>query len=342
MTLMQYKERPISMNQKQVVRSESEVVRFQNDHNNYDSQLEFEFYENFNSVHTRLAYRRDLKQFFNFLAQSYPQIKHPKHIEKAHVIAFRNTLTALDLNNRPICTPKTVIRKLAAISSYGAFLVEKRIIHTNPAEYVARPSDVITNETNDLPDEQVKALINSVDESSVSGPMHKAVLLLLFSTGIRKGELINLKLQDYTEQQGIKVIKFIGKRGKVNKIPLHPTAAYFLEKYISYMNLKGILLKPCSYLFQSCKFRNGNFHNKKLQPTSVDYIIKHYSKKIGIKERISPHSARATLIGSLLAQGCDLYKVSQLVNHSNVKTTQNYDKRKKSLTDSPVFKLKYL
>ncbi len=81
--------------------------------------------------------------------------------------------------------------------------------------------------------------------------------------------------------------------------------------------------------------------DKRLQGTSVDYIIKHYCKKIGIAAGISPHSARATVIGSLLDSGCDLYKVSQLVNHSNVKTTQGYDKRKKSLIDSPVFKLNY-
>ena len=103
----------------------------------------------------------------------------------------------------------------------------------------------------------------------------------------------------------------------------------------------GRELKIGDYIFQGSPNQTSFKPNKKLQGTSVDYIIKHHCKKIGIETKITPHSARATVIGSLLESGCDLYKVSQLVNHSNVKTTQGYDKRKKSLVDSPVFKLKY-
>jgi site-specific recombinase XerD len=211
----------------------------------------------------------------------------------------------------------------------------------NPTDNIKRPKDQVVTDTNDLTDEQVKALLSAVDLNTKSGHMHKAILVLLFSTGIRKNELINLKLENYQEHQGLKVIQFVGKRGKISKIPLHQSAIFHLEQYLAFLSSQGKSLKPCSYLFQSCKLSSQQFSNKKLQPTSVDYIIKQYGIKAGIKTHITPHSARATVIGSLLEAGCDLYKVSQLVNHSNVKTTQSYDKRKKSLVDSPVFQLKY-
>jgi integrase/recombinase XerD len=307
----------------------------------YGSQLEYEFFENFDSEHTKAAYKLDLIQFFQYVHTEFGPINHPQQLQKMHVVAFRNALQApRSVGGRPYC-PKTVIRKLAAITSYCAFLIEKGLMTSNPTAHVKRPTDQVITPTNDLSDDQVKALLGSVDLNKKSGPLHMAVLVLLFSTGIRKGELINLKFDDYQEHQGLKIIQFMGKRGKISRVPLHPAAIFHLENYIQYMRAIGRELKGTDHLFQGSPTRISFRPNRKLQGTSVDYIIKYHCKKIGIETKISPHSARATVIGSLLEGGCDLYKVSQLVNHSNVKTTQGYDKRKKSLSDSPVFKLKY-
>ena len=96
------------------------------------------------------------------------------------------------------------------------------------------------------------------------------------------------------------------------------------------------------WLFQPSRNNTNPDHlNKKLMPASIDFILNKYCRKIGIQSKITPHSARATMISSLLEHGCDLYRVSQLVNHSNVKTTQGYDKRGKKFSDSPVFGLKF-
>jgi len=307
----------------------------------YKSQLDYEFFENFESAHTRAAYKRDLIQFFQFVYEEFGIIRHPQHIQKMHVIAFRNMLQAPKSAGGHTYCPKTIIRKLAAISSYCAFLIEKGLISSNPTTHIKRPIDQVTTPTNDLSDDQVKALLSSVNIQKKSGPLHKAILVLLFSTGMRKGELINLRFESYQEDQGLKILSFIGKRGKVSRVPLHPAAIFHLGQYIEHMRVTRRELKVGDWLFQPTTNNHVGGVNKKLQATSVDYIIKHYCKKIGITTRVSPHSARATVIGSLLESGCDLYKVSQLVNHSNVKTTQGYDKRKKTLVDSPVFKLKY-
>lgn len=329
------------MSHDKVVRVNNEIDAAYISYSGYKSQLDYEFFENFNSEHTKAAYKRDLIQFFNFVNNEFGQITHPQQLQRMHVVAFRNAIQASKGKGHGTCCPKTVIRKLAAITSYCTFLIEKGLMTTNPTTHIKRPKDEVITVTNDLSDDQVKAVLEAVDLNKKSGPLHKAILVLLFSTGIRKGELINLKFENYQEHQGLKIIQFMGKRGKISRVPLHPAAIFHIEKYIQYMNSKGHELNTGDYLFQGLGNNTNLQSNKKLQATSIDYIIKYHCKKVGITANITPHSARATVIGSLLESGCDLYKVSQLVNHSNVKTTQSYDKRKKSLIDSPVFKLKY-
>jgi site-specific recombinase XerD len=84
-----------------------------------------------------------------------------------------------------------------------------------------------------------------------------------------------------------------------------------------------------------------NYSEKKLSSTAVNYIVKKYSKIISPKKSITPHSARATLISSLLDNGTDIFKVSQIVNHKDVRTTQNYNKRRLNIRNNPIFTLNF-
>lgn len=338
---MQYNQGADVMSHSEIIRAKNEVDEVCIAYSGYKSQLDYEFFENFDSEHTKAAYKGDLVQFFQFVNKEFGQISHPQQLQKMHVVAFRNVIQAPKVKGGQAYCPKTIIRKLAAITSYCAFLIEKGLMTSNPTAHIKRPKDEVITVTNDLSDDQVKAVIEAVDLTKKSGPLHKAILVLLFSTGMRKGELINLKFENYQEHQGLKIIQFMGKRGKVSRVPLHPVAIFHLENYIKCISVGTQGFEPTDYLFQGLGNNTILRSNKKLQATSIDYIIKYHCKKIGITANITPHSARATVIGSLLESGCDLYKVSQLVNHSNVKTTQAYDKRKKSLIDSPVFKLKY-
>ena len=108
------------------------------------------------------------------------------------------------------------------------------------------------------------------------------------------------------------------------------------------MDKLGRSLEREDWLFQpSHNPTNPDQLNKPLNPKTINEIIDSYAKKIGLNFKVTPHSARATFIGELLEQGVDIYSVAREVNHSSVKTTQEYDKRKKKLSDSPVFKLKF-
>ncbi len=138
--------------------------------------------------------------------------------------------------------------------------------------------------------------------SEKASPLHKSVVFLFFSTGIRKSELINLKLKDYTEINGEITITVNAKAGKT---------------------LLKFLPRQCSDVLH-------------------DYIFIKYCKLAGVNKKVSPHSARATYIGSALQNGASIVKVSKDVGHSSVKTTEEYNKRGNRYEDSPINSLGFL
>ncbi|MCR9204539.1 MAG: site-specific integrase, partial [Halobacteriovoraceae bacterium] len=123
---------------------------------------------------------------------------------------------------------------------------------------------------------------------------------------------------------------------------LHPLCVEALEEYLEWMRGLGRGHGPEDWMFQPTRNPSNPTHlNKPLNPRTINEIVTSYGKKIGLNFSISPHSARATFIGQLLEAGVDIYSVAREVNHSSVKTTQEYDKRRKKLSDSPIAKLRY-
>lgn len=300
--------------------------------------LEREFFDNFTSVHTRASYQSDLEKFIGWLNIHSQEVQGFADLERRHVIAYRN-----HLSDPPISlAPKSVARKLACISSYCDYLVERGICEFNPASSVKRPRLEVVSPTNALDAGQVRELFSAIDLKSNSGPMHMALLITFFTTGLRKSEVLNLRYKDYREINDCKVFEFKGKGGKIGQKLLHPLCIEALEHYLSWMRGKNRDLTPDDPIFQPTRNPSDPSRlNKPLHPRTVNEIIDFYAKKIGLNFKISPHSARATFIGELLEQGVDIYSVAREVNHSSVKTTQEYDKRRKKLQDSPVFKLKF-
>jgi len=304
------------------------------------AKLDYEFFRNFTSKHTIKSYRNDIRQFFNFLKEFFGNFSNFQDISRFHVVAFRNHLSDLEY------APKTINRKLSSVSSYMDFLVEKGLMNFNTSSSIKRPRQEVVNPTNDLSDEDVKALLQALNRESESAPLHRAVIYLLFSTGIRKSELINLKLSDLKIQGGHHTITIVAKGGKRLVKVLHPTCVEIIQNYLNWMASKGREVNNEDYLLQPTKNpltgdKNLEGLNKALRPSSIDYIVKTWCKKAGITERITPHSARASYIGSALEAGEDLWKVAQDVGHSSVRTTEIYNKRRQQLKDSPAYNLGY-
>lgn len=301
-----------------------------------------DFFENFSSKHTRISYQNDINQFLEFVKQHFPEITDYEQITRTQVIKFRNFLEEAGGIGGEACAPKTTARKLAAISSYFHFLVELGRANYNPATSVKRPRRDVKYPTNALNRDQVRALFESIDTSSLSGALHLGLLVTFFTTGLRKGEVLNLRYRDYREINEYKVVEFIGKGGKIGQKLLHPSCVEAIEYYLSKMREAGRTHQSDDWLFQPSRNpANPNELNKRLNPKTINEILDHYAKKIALSFRISPHSARATFISELLELGVDIYRVAREVNHSSVKTTQEYDKRRKKISESPIFKLNY-
>jgi site-specific recombinase XerD len=305
--------------------------------NSFNYKLEYEFFHNFESAHTRKSYKIDLLQLFEFLKDNFPGVNSYQAIERVHIVAFRNWLTDNDL------APKSINRKLASASSFFDFIVEKGMIEFNPCSSIKRPRQNVKTPTNDLKDEQIENLFNLVNDLKGPGLLHKAVIYTLFTTGIRKAELINLRLKHLTKKDDHSIIQVRAKGGKELVKVLHPKCYEVILEYIDYLKSTGEEVHPEDWIFRPTKNPLEPGHIiKPLNPKSVDYILKSWCKKAGILDRISPHSARASYIGSALENGIDLYKISKDVGHSSVKTTEEYNKRRQKLSESPVFGLGFM
>lgn len=300
-----------------------------------------EFIYNFNSEATRRSYQIDINQFFTFLDKYHSQVRKHSQIERIHVVEYRNILQETGGRAGNPCAPKSVSRKLAALSSYFDFLTEKGQMDFNPASSVKRPRREVMRPTHALTREQVEELLAAIDGNKKSGPLHKALLIMFFTTGLRKSEILNLKFGDYKKLDTHMIIEFRGKGGKLGQKLLHPICIDALEHYLSWMRSQDREHRSEDWLFQPTKNPSNPEHlNKPLNPKTINEILNSYAKKIGLGFPIKPHSARATFITELLKIGVDIYTVAREVNHSSVKTTQEYDKRRREVTDSPVYNLK--
>lgn len=305
--------------------------------NSASHKLHYEFFFNFESPHTRLSYKNDILSFYQFLSDHFPTITENKQIERVHLVAFRNYLQEKEM------APKSINRKFSALSSYFDFLIEKDHLEQNPTTAIKRPRQEVLTPTNDLSDNEVINLLNSVDEKSDSAPLHRAILFTLFTTGIRKSELINLKVKNFKKQNGQSLIEVRAKGGKILQKYLHPTCDEVLGAYRSWMLSLDRSMNQEDFFFRPTRNpHEGGEIDKPLNPKAIDYIIKMHAKRAGISTRISAHSARASYIGSALENGVALWRVSQDVGHSSVKTTEIYNKRKLKPEDGPVNHLGFL
>ena len=305
-------------------------------------ELDEEFFANFTSEDTRTSYQCDIVQFFKHLAGAFPEVANVSQVERRHVIHYRNFLGETGGRAGESAAPKTIARKLSALSSYFDFLVEKGICSSNPTHSVKRPRREVVRPTSALDTGQVRELVGAVDLSAPAGFLHRALLVMLFTTGMRKREILHLRFKDYREINGSKVVEFLGKGGKVSQKLLHPWCVEALEDYLSWMRSQGRKHRREDWLFQPTRNPAGPANlNKVINPKTVNEMVDRYAKKIGLDFKLTPHGARATFIGELLDAGVDIYSVSREVNHSSVKTTQEYDKRRKKLHDGPVNRLRY-
>ncbi|NND78732.1 MAG: tyrosine-type recombinase/integrase [Maribacter sp.] len=259
------------------------------------------------SQHTASAYKNDIQSFADFCLDEY-DLKHLNAIEYPIIRNWIVSLVNADISNR------SVNRKVASLKAYYKFLQKIGSIDTNP---LAKHKALKTSKKVEVPfsEEEMQQILSQLPfEDSFEGRRDKLIIELLYATGIRRTELINLRIID-VDLSG-QTIKVLGKRNKERVIPLlAPTLDLFLS-YFSYRNsLENIRDKEFVFLAKS-----GN----KIYETLVYRIINGYFSKVSSKVKRSPHILRHTFATHLLNKGADLNSVKELLGHSSLASTQIY------------------
>ncbi len=201
----------------------------------------------------------------------------------------------------------TILRKLSSLKAFFKFL------NNNNFETIPLPK-----KSQYLPEylnfSDISAILNVIDIDTPTGLRNRAILELLYASGVRASEILNLKITDYDRNSG--TIKVLGKRAKERLIPLHVESIEFIEKYIK--DARPIFNKKNkNFLFLT---RSGN----KITRQFLWKIIKKYANASGINKNVYPHLFRHSFATHLLEGGADLRSVQKLLGHSDISTTQIY------------------
>lgn len=256
------------------------------------------------SANTLSSYLRDIRQFLTFLASI--KVKP----EKANQRVFDQYTKHLDALGKSVAT---ITRSVASLKSFYTYLQVSHFVSFNPAKHIApvknerKLPQILTSKEVDLFLEQPKC-------TDAKGYRDKAMLELLYATGIRVSELIELNL--YNVNLSASIIR-CESRGKERMIPLYPSAVRALAEYIDHVRPQMIFQPDEQALFV-------NLNGHRMTRQGFWKIIKYYQEKAGIKKEITPHTLRHSFAAHLLENGADLRSIQEMLGHADISSTQIY------------------
>ncbi len=259
------------------------------------------------SLNTYKNYEIDIMEFFSYLKEEKKDYKDVSYdFIKGYLMV---------LYNRKL-SRSTISRKLSALRSFYKYLFNQDIINTNPFDYVSTPKKE-KKLPNYLGVIELETIFNIPDLNTSLGQRNRLILELLYATGIRVGELVNIKLNDIDLNR--KEIRILGK-GNKERIDL------FGEYCLDYMNLfiNDGRAKIINKNNSSCDYLIINNRGNKITTRAVEQIINDIVKKASIKKHVSPHMLRHSFATHLLNNGCDILTVKELLGHESLESTQIY------------------
>ncbi|MFC5282909.1 tyrosine-type recombinase/integrase [Pedobacter alpinus] len=267
--------------------------------------LKYLQYEKRYSSHTITAYKTDISQYQEFLEKSELQFQEANHkdIRLWVVSLMDNHLDA-----------KSVNRKISSIRSFYKFSLKEGLITENPVLKVLSPK-VSKKLPVFISDDKINYLLDEVDfTNDFSGIRDKLIIELLFATGIRLSELLNLKCNDVFLAE--KTIKVLGKRNKERIIPLNNTVLHLFSDYLKLRETQQLCVDD-GVLFLTDK-------GEKAYPKLIYRVVQKYLSFISTQSKKSPHILRHSFATSLLNKGADINAIKDLLGHANLAATQVY------------------
>jgi len=258
------------------------------------------------SSHTHISYKNDLNQFLEFLQETYPDTS-LLEVREPFVKTWLIKMMEKGL------TSKTVNRKLVSLNSFYRFLVKEGYLQNHPITTIRGPKTPSRIVKYLEEDEIINILTQFEFTNDFPGMRDKLILELLYGTGIRLSEMINIQLDDYQEED--KVIKVLGKRNKERIIPINVTLH---ELLLQYVKLRG------EQFDKSDANMIVTNSGKKLYPLFVYRTVKKYLEAQTNRFNISPHVLRHSFATHLLNRGADINVIKELLGHANLAATQIY------------------
>ena len=257
---------------------------------------------------TQLAYMRDLRLLMKSL-----QLKADEEllqVSRQQLIAY---LVRLKQEGR---AASTVARKLASIKAFYRFLTAERYIRRNPAEVLEAASRGL-HLPKVLNVQEVERLLDEPNLGTLDGYRDKTMLELLYATGMRVSELVNVPVKNVDMKMQYVIV--MGKGSKERMLPLGRTALHYLEHYLSVVRPQLLHGKPDAAAELFVTGWGGPMTRERFYE-----IIVAYGKSAGISKRVTPHMLRHSFATHLLEQGTDLRTIQELLGHNDIKTTSIY------------------
>ncbi|MDC1354420.1 tyrosine-type recombinase/integrase [Polaribacter sp.] len=257
------------------------------------------------SKHTIIAYQNDLNSFSLFCKNIFDQ----DEIRNVHYTQIRSWI--VDLVSQGVSN-NTINRKISTLKSFYKFLQKTKQIDLNPL-IKHKALKVEKRIQNPFSESEITKVISLLEEKDdFVSVRNRLIVELLYSTGMRRGELISIQLSDVALSG--KLIKVIGKRNKERFVPLLASIIKTMERYLE---LRKEVVTTSRFLFITEK---GN----KLYETLVYRVVNSYFSNVSTKEKKSPHLLRHSFATHLLNEGADLNSVKELLGHASLASTQVY------------------
>lgn len=284
-------------------------------------------YERNVSVHTLRNYESDLQQFVAYLVppDAGPANRNGKKraaapppepdIKQIDHITIREWLASLHSDRKK---KSSIARKLAALRTFFQFLVREGVIESNPAKLVATPRKEKKLPVH-LSVEDAVRFIETPDADTNFGKRDRAILELLYATGMRVSELVQLNLRDIDFNN--KLLRVFGKRRKERIVPFGDPAAKALQDYLS---VREQFLMNAPATKRDAQPLILNYQGTRMTTRSVGRLIEKYIKLCAGIHDISPHALRHSFATHLLDSGADLRDIQALLGHARLSTTQVY------------------
>ena len=262
------------------------------------------------SQNTILAYGRDLKKFAAFLDKRH---KHRLDaVDREDIVDFLSSLYKDKLDSR------SVARYLVSLRSFFKYALMEELVRVDPTENLESPK-IRQSLPTYLRVDEVDRLLAATNFNTPNGLRDRAMLEVLYSTGLRVSELLNLRLSDVDVRMGC--VRCIGKGNKERLVPIGRKAIAAVEEYLADSRTQLVRSgSPAPHNQVLFLTRNG----RRLNRVSIWKMLHNYGVKLGLRGRLTPHKLRHSFATHLLERGADLRSVQLMLGHADISTTQIY------------------